>query len=231
VIAELKKERGQARKKQTRKQQTRKQQTRKRRPQTKSTGAADEEADEEEADEEEADEEEADEEEADEEMPAAPAPAPASANPPTAPGQAGASRPRKRKETGRPVGRPGGGQQTDKQKTRNAVQQAWRLRAKCYQAMSACSAALGGAGPFTGFFVKMCERAVSINRRAKRKNVFLQRDIVDQVLDNAPLWKAFKKNMDARRKPPISQFVIAHLTGVTYSAMSSCERDDTSGLN
>ena len=87
--------------------------------------------------------------------------------------------------------------------------------------MSACSAALGGAGPFTGFFVKMCERAVTIGRKAKGKYVFLQRDIVDQVLDNAPLWKAFKKNMDARRKPPISQFVIAHLTGVTYSAALS----------
>jgi len=52
-----------------------------------------------------------------------------------------------------------------------------------------------------------------------KRNIFFKSDVVGQVLDDPALFKAFGKAIDMRRKPPISQFVIATLTGVTYTAM------------
>ena len=92
-----------------------------------------------------------------------------------------------------------------------------RLRSS-FQAVRACSVALGGAAALTSFFVSMLLSVVK-KTGTHKKNIFFKSDIVGQVLDDPALFKAFGKEIDKRRKPPISQFVIAHLTGVTYTAM------------
>ena len=87
-----------------------------------------------------------------------------------------------------------------------------------FQAVGACSAALGGAAALTTFFVFMLVSVVKKTGRHK-KNIFFKPDVIGQILDDPALFKSFGKELDKRRKPPISQFVIAHLTGVTYTAM------------
>ena len=108
--------------------------------------------------------------------------------------------------------------QTEAQQRSATQRQAERLRARRYQAMAACSLVLGGEAALTSFFVYMLVCVVKKTGTWTR-NVFLQRDVVGQVLDDPALFKSFSREIDKRRKPPICQFVIAHLTGVTYTAM------------
>ena len=108
--------------------------------------------------------------------------------------------------------------QTEGQQASAVARQSRRRMRFAFQAVGACSDALGGVAALTTFFVFMLLSAVKKTGRHK-KNIFFKSDIVGQVLDDPALFKAFGKEIDKRRKPPISQFVIAHLTGVTYTAM------------
>ena len=118
--------------------------------------------------------------------------------------------------TGR--GRAPGDVRTEGQQASAVSRQSRRRLHSSFQAVRACSVALGGAAALTSFFVSMLLSVVKKTGRHK-KNIFFKSDIVGQVLDDPALFKAFGKEIDKRRKPPISQFVIAHLTGVTYTAM------------
>ena len=115
-------------------------------------------------------------------------------------------------------GRAPGDVQTEGQRAGAVARQTKRRLAKGFKAAAAFSAAMGGTAALTTFFVFMLVSAVKKTGRHKR-NIFFKSDVVGQVLDDPALFKAFGKAIDMRRKPPISQFVIATLTGVTYTAM------------
>lgn len=93
-----------------------------------------------------------------------------------------------------------------------------RLAAKANQAMEQCSATIGGAARLTPYIVSLFRRAAK-KTGTWTKNCFLQRDAIPQLLDDPDVFTVIRKEIDKRRKPEICRFMVAHLTGVTFSAM------------
>ena len=115
-------------------------------------------------------------------------------------------------------GRAAGIQQTEVQRRVAATRARERSEAKENRAMEKCSATIGGAHRLTPFIVALFRRSVK-KTGAHKKNCFLKENAVDQLLDEPDVYPVIRKKIDLLRKPKISQFMVAHLTGVTYSAM------------
>lgn len=118
----------------------------------------------------------------------------------------------------RPRGRAAGPQQTEEQRQSAVIRARKRLAAKANRAMEQCSATIGGAARLTPYIVSLFRRAAK-KTGTWTKNCFLQRDAIPQLLDDPDVFTVIRKEIDKRRKPEICRFMVAHLTGVTFSAM------------
>ena len=117
-------------------------------------------------------------------------------------------------------GRPARDTQTEKQRSEAEKKRKRRKCFKAYQFVAMICACLGGTAGCTWFFVNML-RCALVRTKTLRKYVFLQNDVHKQILDDPELFAAFRKEMDKRRKPALSAFITARLTGVTIKGMDS----------
>lgn len=115
-------------------------------------------------------------------------------------------------------GRAAGTQQTEEQRRSAFGRARRRVATKANRAMEQCSATIGGAARLTPYVVSLVRRAVK-KTGTWTKNCFLRREVIPQLLDDPDVFKVIRKEIDKRRKPEICRFMVAHLTGVTYSAM------------
>ena len=119
-----------------------------------------------------------------------------------------------RRKPGRPVKRT----QTAEQKEEN--EKRWRRHFNWVMNgfISAAAAYAGGPAGFTLFFVYMLKIA-TCKTGARKKNIFVTKDVIKLILDDPMLYDMFRKEVDARRMPTIAAFVNARLSGVSIAAM------------
>ena len=120
---------------------------------------------------------------------------------------------------GRKSGRPASNAQTEEQKANAAAKQEQRFKGKVYGSLFAMSAAVGGAPGMAAFFVFMLRAALTSKTRVRRSRVFFPNDLHKQILDDDDLFDLFMKESDARRRPAVSAFIHAKLSGVTIAGM------------
>ena len=119
-----------------------------------------------------------------------------------------------------PAAKPGPGRKvkydTADAKREREARQRRRVRKCVFDLICAVAGLSGGTAGFTLFFVTMLKDTLCTR---KKKRIFLGRQVVDVILDDPDLHKMFARNLDKRRRPPISRFAAAHFTGVPIGAM------------
>jgi len=108
--------------------------------------------------------------------------------------------------------------QTDEQKEEMEKRSRRRFNWVMNGFISAAAAYAGGPAGFTLFFVYMLKIA-TCKTGARKKNIFVMKDVIKLILDDPMLYAMFRKEVDARRMPTIAAFVNARLSGVSIAAM------------
>ena len=115
-------------------------------------------------------------------------------------------------------GRPTSENQTERQQAEAADRKRQRSNLKMFSLCASMTVAAGGPLAFTLFFVYMLKCAVC-HTNQRKKYIFVNGDVVKRILDDPELYAVFRKEIDNRRKPPITAFMHARLAGVSISAM------------
>ena len=105
---------------------------------------------------------------------------------------------------------------TPEAKCEREAKQRRRVRKCVFDLLVAVAGLLGGNAGLTLFFVTMMRHTLCTR---KKKNILLAGNIIDLILDDQELKPKFARNLEKRRRPPISRFAAAHFTGVPISAI------------